>query len=237
MEDREINMELSHILIVDDDSRLLSLLDRYLHQNKFRVTCASDGREARQQLEFFEFDLLIIDVMMPGETGIELINDLRESLDVPILLLTAMNEPDDRILGLESGADDYLSKPFSPKELIARIKAILRRNSPDLVDEKIKYGNLIIDSENHVTTYKDILIKLGPTEFKLLYLLLANRQRVMTRERIVEKIWTNETEVDSRTVDVHIKRLRATLKDYGVSPSIETIRSAGYKISEESYFE
>ena len=99
MEDQEINGELSHILIVDDDNRLLSLLDRYLHQNKFRVTCASDGREARQQLEFFEFDLLIVDVMMPGETGIELINDLRKTLDVPILLLTAMNEPDDRILG------------------------------------------------------------------------------------------------------------------------------------------
>ena len=233
-------MNKPNILIVEDEEAILEMIALNLHHNNFKPYRAINAEIAEQVLKTQKIDLIILDWMLPGMSGIDFLKRIRIATNtskLPVIMLTAKDQESDKVLGLDYGADDYLSKPFSPKELIARIKAILRRNSPDLVDEKIKYGNLIIDSENHVTTYKDILIKLGPTEFKLLYLLLANRQRVMTRERIVEKIWTNETEVDSRTVDVHIKRLRATLKDYGVSPSIETIRSAGYKISEESYFE
>lgn len=233
-------MNKPNILIVEDEEAILEMIALNLHHNNFKPYRAINAEIAEQVLKTQKIDLMILDWMLPGMSGIDFLKRIRiatKTSKLPVMMLTAKDQENDKVLGLDHGADDYLSKPFSPKELIARIKAILRRNSPDLIDDKIKYGNLMIDSENHVTTYKEILIKLGPTEFKLLYLLLANRQRVMTRERIVEKIWTNEAEVDSRTVDVHIKRLRATLQDHGINSSIETIRGAGYKISEESYFE
>lgn len=228
------------ILIVEDEEAILEMIALNLHNNNFKPLRAINAEIAEQSLNTNKPDLIILDWMLPGMSGIDFLKRIRlsnSSSKIPVIMLTAKDQENDKVLGLDHGADDYLSKPFSPKELIARIKAILRRNSPGLINEKIIYGRLIIDVENYVVTYKDNLIKLGPTEFKLLHILLANNQRVMTRERIVEKIWSNESEVDFRTVDVHIKRLRATLKDYGITSSIETIRGAGYKISEAKHFE
>lgn len=228
------------ILIVEDEEAILEMIALNLHNNNFKPLRAINAEIAEQSLNTNKPDLIILDWMLPGMSGIDFLKRIRlsnSSSKIPVIMLTAKDQENDKVLGLDHGADDYLSKPFSPKELIARIKAILRRNSPGLINEKIIYGRLIIDVENYVVTYKDNLIKLGPTEFRLLYILLVNNQRVMTRERIVEKIWSNESEVDFRTVDVHIKRLRATLKDYGITSSIETIRGAGYKISEAKHFE
>lgn len=228
------------ILIVEDEEAILEMIALNLHNNNFKPLRAINAEIAEQSLNTNKPDLIILDWMLPGMSGIDFLKRIRlsnSSSKIPVIMLTAKDQENDKVLGLDHGADDYLSKPFSPKELISRIKAILRRNSPGLINEKIIYGRLIIDVENYVVTYKDNLIKLGPTEFKLLHILLANNQRVMTRERIVEKIWSNESEVDFRTVDVHIKRLRATLKDYGITSSIETIRGVGYKISEAKHFE
>ncbi|MDA0670971.1 MAG: response regulator [Proteobacteria bacterium] len=228
------------ILIVEDEEAILEMIALNLHNNNFKPLRAINAEIAEQSLNTNKPDLIILDWMLPGMSGIDFLKRIRlsnSSSKIPVIMLTAKDQENDKVLGLDYGADDYLSKPFSPKELIARIKAILRRNSPGLINEKIIYGRLIINVENYVVTYKDNLIKLGPTEFKLLHILSANNQRVMTRERIVEKIWSNESEVDFRTVDVHIKRLRATLRDYGITSSIETIRGAGYKISEAKHFE
>ena len=228
------------ILIVEDEEAILEMIALNLHNNNFKPLRAINAEIAEQSLNTNKPDLIILDWMLPGMSGIDFLKRIRlsnSSSKIPVIMLTAKDQENDKVLGLDYGADDYLSKPFSPKELIARIKAILRRNSPGLINEKIIYGRLIINVENYVVTYKDNLIKLGPTEFKLLHILSANNQRVMTRERIVEKIWSNESEVDFRTVDVNIKRLRATLRDYGITSSIETIRGAGYKISEAKNFE
>ena len=228
------------ILIVEDEEAILEMIALNLHNNNFKPLRAINAEIAEQSLNTNKPDLIILYWMLPGMSGIDFLKRIRlsnSSSKIPVIMLTAKDQENDKVLGLDYGADDYLSKPFSPKELIARIKAILRRNSPGLINEKIIYGRLIINVENYVVTYKDNLIKLGPTEFKLLHILSANNQRVMTRERIVEKIWSNESEVDFRTVDVHIKRLRATLRDYGITSSIETIRGAGYKISEAKHFE
>ena len=230
MEDQEINVELWHILIVDDDNRLLSLLDRYLHQNKFRVTCASDGCEARQQLEFFEFDLLIVDVMMPGETGIELINDLRKTLDVPILLLTAMNEPDDRILGLESGADDYLSKPFEPRELVLRIQKILHRLQQPSVNKsdkhRIQFGPFQYDLKQDILYKGDKITGLTESETRILRAFSNSPGVVLSRESLIE---VDEELGNTRTVDVQITRLRRKIKENPKFPRyLKTIRGQGY---------
>ena len=230
MEDQEINVELSHILIVDDDNRLLSLLDRYLHQNKFRVTCASDGQEARQQLNFFEFDLLIIDVMMPGETGIELINDLRKTLDVPILLLTAMNEPDDRILGLESGADDYLSKPFEPRELVLRIQKILHRLQQPSINKsdkhRIQFGPFQYDLKQDILYKGDKITGLTESETRILRAFSNSPGVILSRENLIE---VDEELGNTRTVDVQITRLRRKIEENPKFPRyLKTIRGQGY---------
>ena len=230
MDNQEINMELSHILIVDDDSRLLSLLDRYLHQNKFRVTCASDGSEARQQLGFFEFDLLIVDVMMPGETGIELINDLRKTLDVPILLLTAMNEPDDRILGLESGADDYLSKPFEPRELVLRIQKILHRLQQPSINKsdkhRIQFGPFQYDLKQDILYKGDKITGLTESETRILRVFSNSPGVILSREKLIE---VDEELGNTRTVDVQITRLRRKIEENPKFPRyLKTIRGQGY---------
>ena len=230
MEDQDVNIDLPHILIVDDDNRLLSLLDRYLHQNKFRVTCASDGNEARQQLQFFEFDLLIIDVMMPGETGIELTSGLRKTLDVPILLLTAMNEPDDRILGLEAGADDYLSKPFEPRELVLRIQKILHRlqqtsnKKPDM--DRVHFGSFQYDLKEDLLYKGHEITKLTESETRILRAFAESPGIILSREHLIE---VDQKLGNARTVDVQMTRLRRKIEEDPKFPRyLKTIRGQGY---------
>lgn len=230
MEDQDVNIDLPHILIVDDDNRLLSLLDRYLHQNNFRVTCASDGNEARQHLEFFEFDLLIIDVMMPGETGIELTSGLRKALDVPILLLTAMNEADDRILGLESGADDYLSKPFEPRELVLRIQKILHRlqqtsnKKPDI--HRVHFGSFQYDLIEDLLYKGNEITKLTESETRVLRAFAESPGIILSREHLIE---VDQKLGNARTVDVQMTRLRRKIEEDPKFPRyLKTIRGQGY---------
>jgi two-component system phosphate regulon response regulator OmpR len=230
MEDQDVNIDLPHILIVDDDNRLLSLLDRYLHQNKFRVTCASDGNEARQQLQFFEFDLLIIDVMMPGETGIELTSGLRKTLDVPILLLTAMNEPDDRILGLEAGADDYLSKPFEPRELVLRIQKILHRlqqtSNKKSGIHRVHFGSFQYDLKEDLLYKGHEITKLTESETRILRAFAESPGIILSREHLIE---VDQKLGNARTVDVQITRLRRKIEEDPKFPRyLKTIRGQGY---------
>jgi len=182
----------------------------------------------------------LLDWMLPGMDGIDFLKRLRtnsSTKSIPVIMLTAKSEELDKIEGFEVGADDYLAKPFSQKELVARIKAILRRKNPESVLDKIEHGSLQVNPDSHEVFYKSKFIKLGPTEFKLIFLLCMNKNRVLSREIIVDKIWNNESEIDARTIDVHVKRLRSTLKSYGIENSIDTIRGAGYKLADEMNFE
>ena len=234
--DKDLSVERPHIMIVDDDGRLRSLLDRYLNQNKFRVTCASNGTEARQHLNFFDFDLLIIDVMMPGETGLKLTNDLRRTMDVPILLLTAMNEPDDRIAGLESGADDYLSKPFEPRELVSRIQKILHRLEQSPLKkghaDLVQFGTFQYDL-NQDLLYKGIeIIKLTESETRILRAFTEAPGVILRREDLIK---VDKKYGNARTVDVQITRLRRKLEDDPKFPRyLKTIRGQGYILKTKS---
>lgn len=220
-----------HIMVVDDDDRLRSLLSRYLKENGFRVSVAKDAVEARKLLSLFAFDLLIVDVMMPNENGIDFTLKLRESSSVPVLMLTAMGEPQNRITGLESGADDYLTKPFEPKELLLRIKSILKRiSSPTLStsseDKVIKFGKC------EYYTIKEELFKDGerivltPAENALLKLFISARGRVLSRDEIINNLGTDN---NPRSADVQITRLRVKIEDDSKLPKyLQTIRGKGY---------
>mgnify|MGYP001119478237 FL=1 len=233
-------MKKPYVLIVEDEEAILEMISLNLHQNNFIPQRSINAEMAEQSLKNNKPDLILLDWMLPGMSGIDFLKRVRinsETKDIPVIMLTAKAEEDDKVRGLDVGADDYIAKPFSPKELIARIKAILRRNTPDLIPSEIVIGKLKINPDSHTVSYNENQIKLGPTEFKILYLFMTNNNRVLTREKIVNKIWGNETEIDSRTIDVHIKRLRASLKNNGLEETIETVRGSGYKLSESKYFE
>jgi two-component system phosphate regulon response regulator OmpR len=222
--------DLPHILVVDDDSRLRSLLHRYLSENGFRVTGASDASEARQRLLALAFDLIVLDVMMPGETGLELTADLRRTERVPILLLTAMGEPEDRIAGLESGADDYLPKPFEPRELLLRIRTILRRvaETPDRggVDDSVYFGVFHFDLRQDQLYRGPLRIRLTDAETGLLRAFVERAGTPLSREDLLA---CNAVNGNARTVDVQITRLRRKLEQDPKFPRyLQTVRGLGY---------
>ena len=184
-------------------------------------------------------DLIVLDWMLPGMDGITFAKRLRANSDtkkIPIIMLTAKSEEDNKIMGLNSGIDDYLTKPFSPKELIARINALLRRSSPELTDEPVNILDLSLDPLQHQLTIKGKLIKIGPTEFKILHLFIKNLNKVFSRNQIMDRVWGNKSEIDDRTVDVHIKRIRACLANDGYDKIIRTIRGEGYSVSEKHLY-
>jgi len=222
--------DLSHILLVDDDSRLRNLLDKYLTKNGFRVTCAADSRQARKFLDIFEFDMILLDVMMPGETGLELTKYLRAFNSVPILLLTAMNETEDRILGLETGADDYLSKPFEPRELLLRIENILRRVKLDDQtthnEEVFQFGPYRFDLRSNLLYRGPIMTKLTESETVILRAFVASPGTVLSRDDLSK---LDSSNVNTRTIDVQITRLRKKIEDDPKFPRyLQTIRGQGY---------
>jgi two-component system phosphate regulon response regulator PhoB len=183
-------------------------------------------------------DLVVLDWMLPGKSGVQFAKELRaneRTKDIPIILLTARSEEMDKIAGLEAGADDYVTKPFSPKELVARIKAVLRRRSPQLADEVVQIGNLRIDPVAHrvmaVDGANEVAIDLGPTEFRLLHFLMTHPERVHSRGQLLDKVWGDHVFVEERTVDVHIKRLRASLAPTNCQNHIETVRGSGYRLT------
>jgi two-component system phosphate regulon response regulator OmpR len=225
-----------HVLVVDDDARIRALLTKYLARNGFMVTGARDARHARNLLEGLEFDLLVLDVMLPGENGVELTASLRDTLNVPILLLTARGEPEDRIAGLEAGADDYLPKPFEPRELLLRINAILRRvpKPPPKAEppRSIQLGSVRYDINRGELWRGRDLVRLTATEAMLMRIFAARAHEPVTRQQLVEDLGGGVAEAQERAVDVQITRLRRKIEDDPRTPRyLQTVRGSGYMLA------
>ena len=222
--------ERPHILVIDDDTRLRALLQRYLQENGFAVSSAKDAENARMFLSQYLFDLLIVDVMMPGETGLEFLQNLRKTSQIPAIVLTAMGETEDRISGLESGADDYLAKPFEPKELVLRINNILRR-IPSKNDKShlLKLGDFIFDLKtNELKNKLGEALHITPLEQTLLSILGKKNGQIFSRERLAELLETGE---NSRSIDVQITRLRKKIEKDSKNPRyLQTVRGKGYML-------
>ena len=222
-----------NVLIADDNLQIVSILKEYCKKNNFNVTLAHDGEETLEKIRNNKFDIVLLDIMMPKKNGFDICKEVRTFSNVPIIMITARGEDFERIMGLETGADDYIVKPFSPGEVIARIHAILRRVIPNenISQEKIfSYDNLTINLSDFTVKISDENISLTKKEIELLWLLSTNRNKVFTRENLLNSIWGYDYFGDSRTVDSHIKRLRAKLDNYEhESWNIKTIWGVGYK--------
>jgi two-component system phosphate regulon response regulator PhoB len=226
----------ANILIVEDESSILELISLNLHQAGFNPIRAISAEYANNLVKETIPDLIVLDWMLPGMDGIEFAKRLRansETKNIPIIMLTAKSNEDNKIRGLDVGADDYLTKPFSPKELVARIKALLRRRSPELINEPITIDGLVLDPGSHKIQVDNKNINMGPTEFKLLHFFMKNTDRVYSRNQILDKIWGSNSVIDDRTVDVHIKRLRKSLNHSGYDKLIQTVHGTGYRFSKE----
>lgn len=227
-----------HILVVDDEADIVELLSYNLKKEGFTIDSALNGETALGKIRKGKYDLVVLDLMLPGIQGIELCRILRndpKTEALPIIMLTAKGEEVDRIVGLEMGADDYITKPFSPRELLARIKAVLRRSLEKIPAEKIlKVGDLEIDTERYMVSIKGKPVKLSATEFKLLLFLAERKGKVFSRNQLLDAIWSDEAFVEPRTVDVHIRRLRAQIEEDPANPKyIKTLRGIGYFINEK----
>jgi len=226
----------ANILIIEDEESILELIAINLHQSGFNPIRSLNAEVADRLIHEEIPDLIILDWMLPGMSGIDFAKRLRSNTPtkkIPIIMLTAKSEEENMIQGLNSGADDYLTKPFSPRELVARIKAILRRKAPELIDEPIQINSLHLDPSTHRISSNDTTIRMGPTEFKLLHFFMKNPDRVFSRNHILDKVWGNHSDIDDRTVDVHIKRLRDSLSTQGQQKLIQTVRGMGYRFSEK----
>ena len=224
------------LLLVEDDKALAELLVWHFERQGFNVRRTADGEEALLLAEEEVPDILVLDWMIEGVSGLEVCRRLRRraaTANVPIIMLTARGEEADRIRGLETGADDYVTKPFSPAELIARVNAVLRRVRPALAGEKLAYGDLEMDVAAHKVRRDGRPVALGPTEFRLLRHFMEHPGRVFTRERLIQTVWPHDSEIEARTVDVHVRRLRKALNEGGVPDVIRTVRSAGYALDLE----
>ena len=221
------------ILIIEDEKAVREMLCFNLKNNGFEILEAEDSNSALDALKENEINLILLDWMLPGKQGIEISRIIRSSSeikDIPIIMLTAKSDESDKVLGLESGADDYVTKPFSPKELVARIKALLRRTAPQKDMEVVKYGNITLNPMTHKVTDGDSNIELGPTEFKLLHFFMTHPERVFSRSQLLDLVWGRNIYVEERTVDVHILRLRKSFVSNS-SKCIQTVRGAGYRMS------
>jgi two-component system phosphate regulon response regulator PhoB len=229
-----------HILVVEDEPSIAELLSVNLTHAGYTVSRALQADEALLALRNATPDLIILDWMMPGKSGVQFARELRSNPStqaIPILMLTAKGEEADKVLGLDAGADDYVTKPFSPKELVARVKALLRRHVLDVVEEKaLVLGPMQLDPAAHRLTIRisdntSKALALGPTEFRLMQFLMANPERVHSRTHLLDNVWGNEVYIEERTVDVHIKRLRAALAPFACDHYVETVRGSGYRIT------
>lgn len=229
-------MDKKKILVVDDEPDVIDLVAYHLRAKGFHVETLNDATASIAKARGFQPDLVILDIMMPDLSGIQVCRILRADpklARVPIIFLTAKAEPHDRIEGLESGADDYLSKPFSPKELVLRVESILRRVSapPPPASTKLRVGEILLDAEKHHVTVRGEPLELTATEFKLLRLMMERQGRVQTREHLLLNVWNYSTEIETRTVDTHMRRLREKLGSEAAW--VETIRGVGYRIAEK----
>ena len=220
------------ILVIDDEPAIRDMLQIALDAAGFKVVLAEDVKQAYPIIIDTPPDLILLDWMMPGTSGIELLRRLRrDEINVPVIMLTAKVEEASKIAGLDSGADDYIAKPFSPRELVSRVKAILRRTSEESIKEVIFAGALKLDQLNRRVNIGDTLISLGPTEYKLLQFFLTHQDRVYTRDQILDNVWGRNVYLDERTVDVHIRRLRKAISIAGHENYVQTVRGAGYRFS------
>ncbi len=226
-------MAKTKVLIVEDEEAISTLLDYNLASEEFDTLIAIDGEDALLKAQEFQPDIMILDWMLPKVSGIEVCRRLRqnpETRNLPIIMLTARSEEADRIRGLETGADDYLTKPFSTAELIARVRAVLRRIRPALVEDVVSYGDVQVDRTAHRVWRGDQEIHLGPTEFRLLDHLIQHPGRVFSREQLLNAVWGSDVFVEVRTVDVHVGRLRKALTKHEHDDPIRTVRAAGYSL-------
>ena len=221
--------KLGKVLIVDDDIHINELIDMYLKSGGYSTKKCFNGNDACNIVESEDIGLVILDVMLPGRDGIEVLKYIRKNSDVPVIMLTAKGEVFDKVLALELGADDYMVKPFDPKELLARVKAVTRRYTVDNQSKDlIKYSDLTIDIGGYEVTYKGSTVKLAPKELELLHFMASNPNKVFTREQLMYEVWGYDYPGDSRTVDVHIKRLREKVKG-GENWELQTVWGVGYK--------
>jgi two-component system phosphate regulon response regulator PhoB len=220
------------VLIVEDEPAIAELIAVNLRHNGFQPTWAMDSTAAQRELDAVLPDVILLDWMLPGESGLSLARRWRadaRTKAVPIIMLTARGDEADRVAGLDAGADDYIAKPFSTKEMLARIRAVLRRRAPEQVGGVVAIAGLALDSSTYRVTFKDQMLKLGPTEFKLLHYLMNHAERVHSRSQLLDKVWGDHVFIEERTVDVHVKRLREALADAGAM--VETVRGAGYRLT------
>ena len=221
------------IFIIEDETSIIQLVQHNLEKDGFIVSSAINGNEGLKDIKKFEPNLLLLDWMLPDLSGIEICKSIRKDTsfkNLPVIMLTAKGEEEDKIKGLDSGADDYLTKPFSYNELLARIKAILRRSDPKTVSDTLEFNDLRLDRLEKRVFRDSIEIKLGPTEFRLLEFFLTNPKRVFSRDQILENVWPNNINVETRTIDVHIRRLRKSININNNKELIRTVRSSGYSL-------
>ncbi|OAT25867.1 phosphate regulon transcriptional regulator PhoB [Proteus myxofaciens] len=222
------------ILVVEDETAIREMICFVLEQNGFQPIEAEDYDAALRFLIDPYPDLVLLDWMIPGGSGLQVIKQMKRensTRDIPIIMLTAKGEEEDRVKGLETGADDYVVKPFSPKELVARVKAILRRLSPMSAEDLIDFNGLSLDPVSHRVTSQEVPIDMGPTEFKLLHFFMTHPERVYSREQLLNYVWGTNVYVEDRTVDVHIRRLRKAIEQDGHDKMIQTVRGTGYRFS------
>ncbi|GAA6140891.1 phosphate regulon transcriptional regulator PhoB [Hydrogenophaga sp. 5NK40-0174] len=224
--------KLPRVLVVEDEPPIAELIAVNLRHNGFAPTVAYDGEMAQREVDAVLPDLILLDWMLPGKSGATLAREWRaqeRTRGVPIIMLTARSEESDKVQGLDAGADDYITKPFSTNELLARIRAVLRRRAPEITSETVEVGDLTLDAGTYRVTFKGDELKVGPTEFKLLLYFMKHSERVHTRGTLLDKVWGDHVFIEERTVDVHVKRLRESLKE--AAKMVETVRGAGYRLT------
>ncbi|MEW5904668.1 MAG: phosphate regulon transcriptional regulator PhoB [Pseudomonadota bacterium] len=227
-------MTTANILLVEDEPAIQELLAFNIEQCGFRAIKAHDEGTAMAHIHRALPDLILLDWMLPGASGVEIARRLRtdqRTRDIPIIMLTARTEERDKVLGLEAGADDYITKPFSPRELMARIRAVLRRRAPQMSDETVRVEGLELSPITHRVAIRGEHIELGPTEFRLLHFFMTHMERVYSRSQLLDQVWGDHVFVEERTVDVHIRRLRQALEPSGMDKLVQTVRGSGYRFS------
>jgi len=222
------------ILVVEDETPIREMITFVLEQNGFNAIEAEDFEQAKAKIAEPYPDLILLDWMLPGGTGVKLAKSLKQdeyTRNIPIIMLTARADEDDKVKGFDAGVDDYVTKPFSPKELIARIKAVIRRVSPTSLEEAIEFHGIKVDPIAHRVSINERALDLGPTEFRLLHFFMTHTERVYSREQLLDNVWGTNVYVEDRTVDVHIRRLRKAITGEGHEDFIQTVRGSGYRFS------
>jgi len=222
------------ILVVEDEAPIREMITFVLEQNGFNAIEACDIEQALDKIHEPYPDLILLDWMLPGGTGVSLAKKLKQNeytRNIPVIMLTARSDEDDKVKGFEAGVDDYVTKPFSPKELIARIKAVIRRVSPTSLEEEVDFHGLKLDPVSHRVAINGNTLDLGPTEFRLLHFFMTHTERVYSREQLLDNVWGTNVYVEDRTVDVHIRRLRKAISGDGHEDFVQTVRGAGYRFS------